>query len=50
MDECEVCLKPDSKFHVVISPRLELLLCSDCMNLYGNHDYDKLIEKLHEKK
>jgi len=50
-DSCEICgIKDDTKFTVVISPLIRLDICKDCMNLYGNHRYDELIEKLKNNK
>ena len=48
---CDWCLDKDSSFTIVIAgvePRFNV--CGDCMNLYGNDEFDKLIEKMETRR
>lgn len=50
-DSCDICGKKNSdKLTLVISFHTRLDVCNDCMNLYANHKYDELREKLNENK
>lgn len=48
---CDWCNDKDDKFTIVIvgvEPRFNV--CGDCMNLYGNQEFDKLTEKIEKAK
>jgi len=44
---CDWCNSKDDEFTIVIAG-LEppFNVCADCMNLYGNQEFEKLIEKI----
>lgn len=48
---CVCGVEIDGKL-VIVDPNLKpnhIPVCSDCMNLWANHEYDKLSEKLEVK-
>jgi ribosome-binding protein aMBF1 (putative translation factor) len=47
MDKCQICGKPNNhKITIIISTLFSLDVCSDCLNDYANHNYNKLMEKI----
>ena len=49
--KCQIC-NEKCKGNIIIrdiSIKEELVVCSSCLNDYGNQDYDKLIQKLERK-
>jgi len=50
--ECDFCRNKGNWKNVIRNPNLgkkdgsDITVCNDCLNLYANHEYDKLTKRL----
>jgi ribosome-binding protein aMBF1 (putative translation factor) len=48
MENCQWCGSPTDGTFVVVIGQCKFIVCEDCLNLYGNRNYDKLTEKINK--